>query len=784
MNPVERSAKWLVPLILSILLVIAFYDIVFLDKTFKVSTANSQALPTGVYGQEFNRPSFIPVNGTDSPVLEEPLYQFIKNNLRKGIFPLWNPHQACGYSLVGMIETAIFYPLNIILYLLPSRYNWDILILTRLFLAGLLTFWFMRFMKFKTIPSLASAITFMLSGPMVLLQYWTANVDILLPLLCIAIENLFRRPGHKAMVALTCVIGLTILGGHPEHILLVNSFGILFFIYRACVLKAPREKTLSACGHLTKAYVLSAGLTAFLLFPFFRNLLMDSWHGHPFNAGTMMEEQADRAITLALPHFFQKEAITFQWVFAGWWGGYLGTLPIIVGLLSLLKNQKRGLNYFFAISAFLIISKEYSLPYINWIGYLPLFNLVRYAIHTPPMAAFCVAVLTGMGVRTLMSRKKTLPATILLSCVLLLTAAAHLWIYRTSEHFELSLRAALYCFFILSLLLILIIVHKYKNLNRSLFGGISAGLIFIELFSYLHREHPKKFDSFPPVPYIELLKTSPVPIRSYGNFWAFYPNTASGYGVDDLGYFLGMAPKRFVEFINNILVPGHFTKDFRSPALRAFPVQGQEDILDLLNVEYIILPSNEELVRPFQRFRSIEETAAEVYRKEVRVYKRPHVFDRAFIVHRAVFTRSAQETFSAVEQFKAQLRGIAILEGPNDPALISRLNKTPLVDRSYVEFVTHSPHEIVIKARLEHDGMLVISDAYHPEWKAFVDEKETLIYPAYHLIRAVFVPAGNHTVRFVFAPSSFFAGAWTSCLTAALLAALFFFKNTNKKGRA
>ena len=59
--------------ILLLLLIIAFYDVVLLGKTFKVTTANSQALPEGVYGQLLNKPKFIPVNGTDTPVLEEPI---------------------------------------------------------------------------------------------------------------------------------------------------------------------------------------------------------------------------------------------------------------------------------------------------------------------------------------------------------------------------------------------------------------------------------------------------------------------------------------------------------------------------------------------------------------------------------------------------------------------------------------------------------------------------------------------------------------------------------------
>src|SRR5258706_16212012 len=101
--------------ILITLLCIAFHDVVFFNKTFKITTIVSQALYNGVYGQQFNRLKFLPLIGTDSAILEEPTLQFIKNSLAQGILPLWNPHQACGFPLIGMLEVGLFFPLNLIL---------------------------------------------------------------------------------------------------------------------------------------------------------------------------------------------------------------------------------------------------------------------------------------------------------------------------------------------------------------------------------------------------------------------------------------------------------------------------------------------------------------------------------------------------------------------------------------------------------------------------------------------------------------------------------------------
>jgi uncharacterized membrane protein YfhO len=44
--------------------------------------------------------------------------------------------------------------------------------------------------------------------------------------------------------------------------------------------------------------------------------------------------------------------------------------------------------------------------------------------------------------------------------------------------------------------------------------------------------------------------------------------------------------------------------------------------------------------------------------------------------------------------------------------------------------------------------MLVLSEVYFPAWKAYVDGNSTEVYPANHALRAVRVPAGEHTVEF------------------------------------
>jgi hypothetical protein len=80
-----------------------------------------------------------------------------------------------------------------------------------------------------------------------------------------------------------------------------------------------------------------------------------------------------------------------------------------------------------------------------------------------------------------------------------------------------------------------------------------------------------------------------------------------------------------------------------------------------------------------------------------------------------------------------------------------------------------SDTKMLVRVRAGADSFLILSDVYYPGWRATLDGREVRIYQTDYALRGVFVPAGEHTVEFTFAPTSLRVGASVSALAFAAI---------------
>lgn len=72
---------------------------------------------------------------------------------------------------------------------------------------------------------------------------------------------------------------------------------------------------------------------------------------------------------------------------------------------------------------------------------------------------------------------------------------------------------------------------------------------------------------------------------------------------------------------------------------------------------------------------------------------------------------------------------------------------------AFIDLLQYRADELKFKTQSKTPQLAVFSEIYYPKgWKVFLDEKEVPYIKANYLLRAVYVPAGNHTITMTFEP--------------------------------
>jgi hypothetical protein len=141
---------------------------------------------------------------------------------------------------------------------------------------------------------------------------------------------------------------------------------------------------------------------------------------------------------------------------------------------------------------------------------------------------------------------------------------------------------------------------------------------------------------------------------------------------------------------------------------------------------------------------------------DVKIYENLDVLPRAYLVH-DVLAAEADQAVELVAAGGFDPAQTAIVEGieafhttasPTDGAVI----------------LSYAPERVVIESTSSEAALLVLADGDDPGWQATVDGAPTPVYRTNVLLRGVQVPAGTHTIEFVYRPASWQQGLWVGAL--------------------
>ncbi len=757
--------------------------------------------------------------------------KFIVESLQAHEIPLWNPYLFAGVPFLAAGQSSALYPFSILFYILPIDRAFGYFVALQLAIAAIAMFAFMRVLGVSRFAATVSAITYAFSGffvvstafPMIL------SATAWLPAILACVERIVHTKDTARQV-LFALIGALLLGvqflvGHVEisiYVLIVTAFysawrGLSLPCWRGRVRVGATIAALTAIG---------IALGAVQLIPLYE-LVQNN-----FRSGSVAYQDVigwaypvRQIITFFIPDFFGNPTHhsyldvfdftnhaapsgTIFWGIKNYVeaGAYMGILPLVLAIIAVFsriayfvlrkKNDSRpGLpTGLFATLAILSLLFTFGTPLYALLFYLaPGFN----QLHTPFRWVFpftlSIAVLAGIGAEVLGNRDWRLEIgrvnlqslisnlTLLLGTVILLALAAS-WLLRDQtlaladrivQASNLAQQAfdsgrmfysyefrnvALFALFLIGAGIVLRASRSARQVRGvPIWQPLALIVIVADLFvfgmGFYPRADPRLADFTPPaVTFLQqdqsLYRITSYDARGDAGEKVFNPNVGMFYDISDIRGYDSIITKQYADLMG-LLAPQDELLDNRiAPFYNPDPLSSP--IINLLNVKYVLT------TRPLPNA-----GYTLVYDDEIKIYRNDRVLPRAFMVPQARVIPDRAALLAEMNQLDPT-REVLIEQPPPSPSAAACALKPVTIEK-------YAGSEVIVKSDQDCAAWLVLSDSYFPGWLAYTDEQETPLYRADYNFRAVYVPAGEHTIRFKYSPLSFRVGAIGSFLGAMVL---------------
>ena len=143
---------------------------------------------------------------------------------------------------------------------------------------------------------------------------------------------------------------------------------------------------------------------------------------------------------------------------------------------------------------------------------------------------------------------------------------------------------------------------------------------------------------------------------------------------------------------------------------------------------------------------------------DVKIYENLDVQPRVYLAAQAAAAPNAAAALAWLAANPGEPERIVVEGGSPLTGTLGTQDSATLID--------YQPERVEVQTRSAAPTYLVLADSYYPGWAATVDGNPAAILPANVLLRAVPVPAGEHTVVFTFQPTGWSAGLILSGLGA------------------
>jgi hypothetical protein len=673
---------------------------------------------------------------TDPVRQQFPWRRFAVEELKQGRIPWWNPYNFSGTPLIANFQSAVFYPLNIIFWLLNFVSAWNLLIILQSVLGGIFLYYYLKHLKLDNFSALFGAFTWIFSGFFIAWLEWNtaAHVALWTPLILLSIDKL----ATKKIWAIVLVFSLLaqFLAGYPQP-----------WIYLILLELAYAAKTLIGHTKLRLNFSLKFGLVllAFILIASVQllpTIKFSNLSNRQFDQGAWSTKPdwflpLPNLVQIIVPDFFGNPATLNYWGVFNYteFVSYIGIVSAAFVLLNIFSLSKKDASKFFvafAVIGLLLATKnfisvwQFKLP----IPFLSSSQPSRWIV----VVDFCLSILAAFGFNQFQKNKKL----IIKPLIVLSLIMGGLWLIvlkptlfglnSLSNDLMVSKRNLYLPSLELIGIIILAIVGfifskittlsfprrresmmwKFLRVMDSRLRGndktIIVLIIILSLFSNLR--FAQKFTPFsdpqflyPPTSILTYLQqhaglyrymTTDRRIMAPNFNLAYHLYTIEGYDplyLKDYGQLVYASEQKTFpnssKPFNRIVATDNYVST----------------IVDLLGVKYIL---------------SID-SLTNVKLKLLMEEGQTKLYENLAVLPRAFFTDS------------------------EDPYHQSKVIPAKII--------LYTPSQVVVETDQQQDGKLILSDAWYPNWQVTIDGTRSNLLNWYGL-RATIVPKGHHEVRF------------------------------------
>ena len=641
--------------------------------------------------------------------------------------PFWRSDQLSGYPALINPQSLYSYPLNFLFHLLPPADA----------VGG--TFW-LHFLVVPWVfyvvghvlglglwPRLLMAAAGLFNFKMVAAAYagWLPMMPgiTLFPLLFAAVFHLAKRPGLRSMLWLAGTGALCLHTGHPQLVYYACCFLTLYVAALAVRWwRERRRQELRRAGtYLLCGGLLAVGMAAYLLVPLAADapLLTRGQPSYEFFAA--FHSLAPRHLLT----FFHPEALgsPLDGSYPGFelWEdvAYFGIVPLLLAIVGAVLGRQRPVVRFLALSFLISLLLAMKTPLLRvTFSLIPGFRLFRHPSRLLFVTAFFGIALAGIGLDEILKRLRPQPRGELMSLTLV---------------------------------------------------GLLIGFVCVEGLLSVQRY-------LTTVPQEQVL-----PVTDYEKFFAAdrTPFRVASAVRNTINY--GSAARKGLQ-----LITGYDAYCFRHYRLyfellqrgkiahEAVPAVWLDlvgvsrwDLLAALNVKYLVMQDPRGFSHPeFRLAAHWKDQPTFVFyegmkRRDIYVYRNEHSLPRAFWVENVVGAEDERHMIALMKEHN--LRRTAIVQG---------LGQTPR--RSSASAADHvgvkeaRPGHLALHVECQAPRFLVISEVWHPGWRAFMDGQKLQLHRTDLALMGLWVPSGRHELVLRFRPLYWSLGLGISAASGAL----------------